>query len=175
MFYLIRAIKTTNLLLLSLFLASCTTLRPPELSDPFDGNYSPITEYLSAFIKREMKSGDLTGLSIALVDNDQMVCSEGFGFADKARDIEATANTRYRAGSISKLFNATAVMQLVEQGKLNIDAPVVTYVPGFKINSRFGSTEDITLRSLLSHQSGMPSDIVNGMWSTDAAPLSSLL
>ena len=175
MFYLIRAVKTTTLILLSLFLAACTTLRPPELSSPFDGNYSPITEYLSAFIKREMKSGDLTGLSVALVDKDQMVWSEGFGFADKAKNIKATANTRYRAGSVSKLFNATAVMQLAEQGKLDIDAPVITYVPDFKINSRFGSTDDITLRSLLSHQSGMPSDIVDGMWSTEVVPLTSLL
>jgi len=122
-----------------------------------------------------MEQGKLTGLSIALVKEDSIVWSEGFGLADKKKNIKATAQTRYRAGSISKLFNVIAIMQLVEQGKLDLDAPVVRYVPDFHINSRFGSTDDITLRSLLSHQSGMPSDSISGMWQDNPPPLNSLI
>ena len=166
---------TSILLSLILLLQGCASLRPPELSMPFDGNYDPVTTYLSRFIEREMKKSNLTGLSIALVDGDNLVWSEGFGFADKASKIAATATTVYRAGSVSKLFNAIAIMQLVEQGKLDLDVPVANYLPTFKINSRFGSTNDITLRSLLSHQSGMPSDTVDAMWSEEPPALSSLL
>jgi len=179
-----RAVKRTKIVnlrkfsligTLSLLITACATLQPPKLNSPFDGNYDPITTYLSAFIEKEMRQGDLTGLSIAMVKGDRIVWSEGFGLADKKKSLKATAQTRYRAGSVSKLFNVIAIMQLVEQGKLDLDAPVVDYVSDFQINSRFGPIDDITLRSLLSHQSGMPSDSVSGMWENDPPPLNSLI
>ena len=157
------------------FLSACTTLKPPVLSAPFDNNYQPIATYLSAYINKEMKQGGLTGLSIALVDQNAVAWSKGFGFANKEQSIKATEDTRYRAGSVSKVFNAVAIMQLVEQGVLELDVPVVQYLPEFSINSRFGATDDITLRTLLSHQSGLPSDNINGMWDQDQKPLLTVL
>ena len=153
----------------------CSKRRPPSLPQPFDGNYAPITEYLSAFIKRKMKSGKITGLSIALVDNQQMIWSEGFGLADKELKLCCSSKTRYRVGSISKLFNAVAVMREVELGNLDLDTPVVEYVPGFRINSRFGPTDDITLRNLLTHHSGLPENYFDGMWDRAQPPLESIL
>jgi len=84
--------------LLLITLSSCTTLKPPAIPVPFTGNFKPITDYLPAFIKQEIKKGKLTGLSIALVTGDRMIWSEGFGNADKKLKIKSKANTRYRAG-----------------------------------------------------------------------------
>jgi CubicO group peptidase (beta-lactamase class C family) len=78
---------------------------------------------------------------------------QGFGFADPKRKIPATAETIYRVGSVSKLFTDIAVMQLVEQGKLDLDAPVTRYLQDFRPRNAFG--RNVTLRQLMSHRSGL--------------------
>ncbi|MFC2086482.1 serine hydrolase domain-containing protein, partial [Bacteroidota bacterium] len=64
----------------------------------------------------------------------------------------------YRVGSVSKLFTATAIMQLVEEGKVDLDKTIDHYIPGFTIKSHFDLPGPITVRSLLTHESGLPSD-----------------
>ncbi|MGB0582234.1 MAG: serine hydrolase domain-containing protein, partial [Limisphaerales bacterium] len=85
----------------------------------------------------------------------RVVFSEGFGFADKQRKIPSAPDTVYRCGSISKLFTATATMQLAEQGRLDIDAPVPTYLPSFSIIDPLPGNAPITLRQLMCHRSGL--------------------
>jgi CubicO group peptidase (beta-lactamase class C family) len=120
---------------------------------------------MSWYINREMKKKKTVGLSIALVDGERIVWQQGFGYADKKNKIKATPETIFRAGSISKVFNAMATMKLVEQGKLDIDRPLTDYLPEFQIKTRFGSTDDITPRTIMTHHSGLPGDWVDGMWS----------
>lgn len=67
-----------------------------------------------------MKKRDVKGLSIALVDDQQVVWVQGFGYADIASKVPATKDTVYRVGSISKLFTASAVMQLAEQNQYRL-------------------------------------------------------
>ena len=109
-----------------------------------------------------MKKNSVTGLSIALVDDQRIVWAEGFGYADQEKKIPATADTLYRVGSISKLFTDTAAMQLVEQGKLDIDQPLKKYIPNFSIKSRYPDTAEITPRQLMTHHSGLPRDRLKG-------------
>lgn len=116
-------------------------------------DYAAVAAMLERFIKREMKDKDLPAFSIALVDDQKIVWSTGFGYADKKAGIPATAETVYRVGSVSKLFTDIAVMQLVEKGKLDLDAPVTRYLPKFRPQNPFGKT--ITLRQLMSHRSGL--------------------
>lgn len=97
----------------------------------------------------------LPGVSIAWIVDGEVVHTAGFGLADEAQQIPATADTIYRAGSISKLFNAVAAMQLVEQGKLELDAPIQRGLPEFHIVDPFDTPSVITIRQLLSHRSGM--------------------
>ena len=78
----------------------------------------------------------------------------GFGFQDRAKKIPATAETVYRVGSVSKLFTDVAIMQLVEEGKLDLDAPVAKYIPDFKPVYKEGQ-KPITLRMLMAHRSGL--------------------
>ncbi|NOU11718.1 MAG: beta-lactamase family protein, partial [Nitrospira sp.] len=73
----------------------------------------------------------------ALVDDQRVVWAEGFGYADKTHNVPATSDTLYRAGSITKLFTATAVMQLVGRGLLDLDQPIATYLPDVSFKTRY--------------------------------------
>ena len=130
---------------------------------------------LTKFIEKEMKSKKVVGISIALVDNQETVWAEGFGFADKEKEVKATSQTIYRIGSVSKLFTALSVMQLTEQGKINIDNPVRTYIPDFKIKSRFDKPGIITTRGLLTHHSGIPSSMNYKFFSDNPFPIDSIV
>jgi CubicO group peptidase (beta-lactamase class C family) len=155
-------------------LASCSSMpKRPECLARDD--YSFTKEYITWLIKNEMKQQDVTGLSIALVDDQRVVWAEGFGYADKANQVAATPETIYRAGSISKLFTATAVMQLVEQGKLDIDKSLQTYLPEFSIGSRFPNSDPITPRTIMTHHSGLPSDLLKGTWNSNPEPFENLV
>ena len=115
--------------------------------------YSAATEMLDAFIRREMKDKELPGLSIALVDGSDIVWQKGYGFSDPKAKTPITADTVFRVGSVSKLFTDIAVMRLVEQGKLDLDAPVTKYLPDFKPRNSFD--KPVTLRELMSHRAGL--------------------
>jgi CubicO group peptidase (beta-lactamase class C family) len=128
------------------------------------GDYAPVKQYLSAVIKQDMARHDVKGLSIALIDDQKVVWAEGFGYADVANQVPATADTVYRIGSISKVVTATEIMRLAEQGKVDLDKAVTAYVPEFSIHNRFADSRPITLRALLAHHSGLPSDVLKGMW-----------
>jgi CubicO group peptidase (beta-lactamase class C family) len=150
-------------------LGGCSTM-PPRPEMLARGDYSYTKEYMSWLINKEMKKNDVAGLSIALVDDQKVVWSEGFGYANKVGNVPATPETVYRVGSISKLFTATAVMQLAEQGKMDIDKPLQTYIPEFSIKSRFTDAGPITPRSIMTHHSGLPSELLKGMWTKSPEP-----
>jgi len=153
------------ILLFSATLVACSTApKAPSTKQLIADDYSLAKAYLKEYIPRAMKRNNMVGLSVALIDDQRIVWSEGFGYADKSADKPANANTLYRAGSVSKVFTATAIMQLAEAGKLDIDAPLATYVPEFKLKSRFDSANPITLRNTLSHHAGIPGNIIDGMW-----------
>lgn len=124
--------------------------------------YPKTQEILASQIDAIMQASHVVGLSIALVDDQTVVWSQGFGYADQAQGRKATPDTMFRAGSISKLFTATAAMQLAEQGKLDIDQPVQNYVPKFAMKSRFPGTEPITPRLLMTHHAGLPDTYLKG-------------
>ena len=110
----------------------------------------------------------LPAVSIALVEDQQVVWSRGFGHADPARKKPATPETVYRVGSVSKLFTDIAVMQLVERGQVDLDAPVTTYLPDFKPSNPFNTP--ITLRHLMSHRAGLVREPPVGHYFDDTAP-----
>ena len=135
----------------TLFLALWAALPAAEAPPP--ERYRDAVQALEQFIAHEVADKQLPALSIALVDDQTVVWARGFGFADPEKKTPATADTVYRVGSVSKLFTDLAVMQLVEQGKLDLDAPVTKYLPDFKPVNPFG--KPITLRQLMSHRSGL--------------------
>lgn len=154
-------------------LASCASapVRPASLAHD---DYAYAKQHLSWLIQQEMSKHDVTALSIALVDDQQVVWARGFGFADLEQRVPASAETVYRVGSITKLFTGTAAMQLAERGQVDIDSPLATYLPGFSIKSRFPEAGPITPRTLMTHHSGLPADRFQGARAKDAAALSSV-
>ncbi len=111
---------------------------------------------LRTVIQYEMTAKELPALSIAIVNGDRVVWAEGFGYSDEARTKPATAESIYRVGSVSKLFTDIAVMQLVEQNQLSLDAPVSVVLPEFVPRSTGAAANaPISLRMLMSHRSGL--------------------
>jgi CubicO group peptidase (beta-lactamase class C family)/D-alanyl-D-alanine dipeptidase len=113
----------------------------------------PPTDRIAAAAQWELKEMKVPSITIALFDRRGVVWSEAWGYADPDRKVAASASTIYRAGSVSKLFTDVAVMRLVEQGKLDIDKPVQTYLPSFHPHNPFDAP--ITLRQLMVHRSGL--------------------
>jgi CubicO group peptidase (beta-lactamase class C family)/D-alanyl-D-alanine dipeptidase len=121
--------------------------------DPPMNEYGSAIEKLKAAVRHEVEQKQLPAFSISLVDQDQVIWADGFGFQDAEKSIPATKETVYRVGSVSKLFTDIAVMQLVEQGQLDLDAPIQQYLPDFTPQNPFGVP--LTLRQMMSHQSGL--------------------
>jgi CubicO group peptidase (beta-lactamase class C family)/D-alanyl-D-alanine dipeptidase len=115
--------------------------------------YAEVVQALKPLIEHELRDKRIPSIAVALVDDQRIVWAEGFGSADPDQKVPATAGTVFRVGSVSKLFTDIGIMQLVEHGKLNLDAPVATYIPDFHPQNPFG--KPITLRELMSHRSGL--------------------
>jgi CubicO group peptidase (beta-lactamase class C family) len=105
---------------------------------------------IDARIAELMQKQQVPGLSAAIVVDGQLAYERGYGLADVENNVQATGETIYRLASISKMLTATAAMQLVEQGKLDLSAPIQKYVPEFPEKQA-----PITAELLLKHQSGI--------------------
>jgi CubicO group peptidase (beta-lactamase class C family) len=132
-------------------------------------------DQISVLIQKSMKTHRITGASVAIADGSDTIYTEGFGFADVKNHIAVTSNTVFRIGSITKVFTASAVMQLVEQGKIDLDLPVTAYIPEFTVKTRFADSRPVTVRDLLCHHSGLPSDDWSNYFSADPAMFKSVL
>jgi CubicO group peptidase (beta-lactamase class C family) len=113
-------------------------------------------------VPKVLKKGKIPGCAIALVDKEGIIWKEGFGTTDFKRKIPVTPDTLFHIGSMSKAFTATAVLLAVQDDLLDLDEPITTYLPDFKVYSRYeaNSAQKITLRHLLSHTSGIPHETV---------------
>ena len=98
----------------------------------------------------------LPGAAVGVVRDGRLAWSYGYGFADRAAGRRPDAQTLYRVASISKTFTASSILQLRDAGRLRLDDPLVAHVPeAAAITNPFGPVEDITLRRLLLHTSGL--------------------
>lgn len=114
--------------------------------------YAQVAAALQEMIRHEIREKQLPGFSIALVDDQQIVWAQGFGFADPDKKIAATAETVYRVGSVSKLYTSIGIMQQVDRG-LDLDAPITKYLTNFRPRNPF--QKPITLRELMSNRAGL--------------------
>jgi CubicO group peptidase (beta-lactamase class C family) len=102
-------------------------------------------------------------LSIAIVLDQKIIYSQAFGYADVDKKIPSTTNTIYRIASMTKLFNATMLMQLAERGRVDINDPLVKYIPAYK-PKYLSNTGPTTLRQLATHTSGLHVDVAQAFW-----------
>ncbi len=156
------------LVLASLLVFSACSQMPQRPAALARGDYRYVESYLEWYIPQLMKKHHVPGVSIALVDGQKIVWARGFGYADREKAIPASATTIYQTGSISKVITATAVMQQVEQGRIDLDEPVQKYLPGFSMRSRWGTTPAPSARALLSHHAGLPTYYLKGFFSNQS-------
>ena len=118
---------------------------------------SDVEAFLDGIVPLQLEREDIAGATIAVVKDGKLLFARGYGYADVEKKKPVSAEeTLFRVGSVSKLFTWTAVMQLVEQGKLDLDRDVNEYLD-FKIPEAFG--KPITLKNLLSHTPGFEEQI----------------
>ncbi len=108
-----------------------------------------------------MEESDTPGLAIAIVFGGEEVYSRAFGVKNVETQEPLNTNNLFHWASVTKPFVATAIVQLVEQGLIDLDAPVVQYLPYFKIDDE--ASDSITVRQMLTHTSGMP-DVTDYEW-----------
>src|SRR2546421_388920 len=125
------------------------------VAGPGDGVAAVIASY-RARIPELMTQKHIPGLALALVDGDRVVWQQGFGSTDSDGHTPVTVDTIFSVQSMSKVFTATAVMQAVQSGRLDLDVPITAYLPGFTVHSAFEAHPEqrITLRMLLGHTAG---------------------
>ena len=113
--------------LIALLLAGAAAAIEP--ADPTD---QAVLARIDAFVQAEMADAGIPGLAIAIVADGEVVHLRGFGVADGA-GRPVTADTPFQLASLSKAFTATAIMQLVADGAVDLDAPVTAYLPWFRM------------------------------------------
>lgn len=122
----------------------------------------------TAWVESRMAYTGQPGLSIGLVHDQTLVWARGFGRADVEARRPATPDTLYRIASITKLFTATAIVQLRDAGRLRLDDPVAAHLPWFKVGEP--GSQPITLRHLLTHTSGLTRESPFPYWTDFAFP-----
>jgi CubicO group peptidase (beta-lactamase class C family) len=164
--------------------SAVVTLGSAELQKPTDSvagtstggpelTAADLEAFLDGLVPLQIKLDDIAGATISVVKDGKLMFAKGYGYADiAAKRPVSPDNTLFRPGSIGKLFTWTAIMQLVEKGKIDLDADVNSYID-FKIPEPFG--RPVTVRNLMTHTPGFeesikeliverPEDLDYGRW-----------
>ena len=146
-----RLLRSILILICSAFLLgfSMVTVAHASPALPLDAQSVARTE-----IWKSINAGHDGSMTVAITDNGRLVYAEGFAMANRLQSIPVDKDTRFNIGSISKVYCATAIMLLVDEGKVDLDKPVTLYLPEFTMaDERY---HEITVRMLLNHSSGLP-------------------
>nr|WP_315846899.1 serine hydrolase domain-containing protein [uncultured Achromobacter sp.] len=133
MFSLSRLVAIGSLLAAA---GGCQHLPPAAPPTVAKGDYAAVLGYLEERIPYDMGRHNVPGLSIAIVDDQRVVWSTGFGYADPVRHRTATSDTLYRVGAISKIMTAAGVLRAADDGRLPLDAPAGQSLPDWHVQPR---------------------------------------
>ena len=134
--------------------------------------YPQVVEAFRAKILEMMETDGIPGAAVILVDDEQVLWAEGFGVRERGKPDPVDPDTIFSVQSITKTFTATAIMEAVNDGLLDLDEPITTYLPDFTVNSVFEEHPErkITLRLLLSHYAGFTQEApVGANWDANDA------
>ena len=147
----LKSISTTIIFIFVLYLLGCSTDNLSQYK------VSKIDELMSTVYE----NGQFNG-SVLVAQEGKVIYKKGFGFANMEWNIPNKPDTKFRIGSITKQFVSMQIMQLVEEGKIDLDGKLSDYLPGY----RRDTGEKITIHHLLTHTSGIPSYTgIRGFWS----------
>jgi len=151
--------RATTITLLACLLPIIATAQTPGTAP--DPELTRLQAEFEPRINDAIQKGNLPGFAIGIVKNGKLIYAKGFGVARLGGTTPITSKSLFHMASVTKTFVATAVMQLVEQGKIDLDAPLTRYLPYFRLDDERYRT--IKIRQMLSHTSGIP-DTVNYHW-----------
>jgi CubicO group peptidase (beta-lactamase class C family) len=157
--------KPHLVLLLSLTLLSPLTQAHSQTTPPADPTANPEAfALIDAYLDSVQAYHHLPALSAGIVLGDNLAWSKGYGTIDLNHTVPASPTTIYSICSISKLFTSIALMQQVEASKVQLDAPLTTYLPWATFKPTTGDSVPVTLRGLLTHSAGLPRESDSPYW-----------
>ena len=150
----------------------------PAKSRAAVGKADPVVAAVEPKIRKRLQTlldeHRLTGFAVGIVRDQALAWSAGFGYSDVEKATRPDAHTVFRVASISKTFTSLAIVQLRDQGLLALDDPLVQHIPEFSkvkvLEGHRGKVENVTLRRLLSHRSGLISEGPFSYWDTMRFP-----
>ena len=152
-----RVLNVWALVLAMAVLGGCNRAAEPPKPDPIPaGDYTYAGDLAAHRVEALMQQYHMPGAAAALIDDQEIVWQGDFGLAEIASETPVTNDTIFKLWSLAKPFTALEIMRLAEEGLVDLDAPISTYIPEFTIQSRFPTNEAITIRHILAHRSGLP-------------------
>jgi CubicO group peptidase (beta-lactamase class C family) len=148
---IVAAMKSISILVLMCLLTSASQAQT-DAKEPLTDAFA----YIDAWLEAQQVYEKIPGISVGIVKDQDLIWSRGYGLADIKKKIPASPGTIYSIGSITKLFTSIAIMQLYEEGKLRLDDSLSSILPEYPVNQQFYDSGPITVRSLLTHSSGLP-------------------
>jgi D-alanyl-D-alanine carboxypeptidase len=134
-----------------------------------DADVQGAKRLFTAWLEGQLLERGLPGVAVGVVADQELVWASGFGFADTVAKVRMSPQTKFRMASHSKLFTATAIMQLREQQKLRLDDPVAKHLSWFAVKPVEDDAAPITIEELLTHSSGLPRE-AGSHWTTFEFP-----
>ncbi|MGX7025657.1 serine hydrolase domain-containing protein [Vagococcus hydrophili] len=161
-----------------LFLLAFTTLLMTQSANIVEAesltNQDEVKSFVDTHMEKDLDKYHIPGAVIAIVKDDEILYSKGYGMADISKDKKVDADkSMFRIASTTKLFTWTAVMQLVEAGKIDLDTDINTYLTSFKVPNTFD--KPITMRDLMTHTAGFEEGGVGYQITTDTKRLNTTI
>ncbi len=155
---MVRRLRPIGAVALLVLLSTAPGLtQAPAAKDPAaDPGVLGAERLFTAWVEGQLRFHEYPGMAVGVVAGERLVWARGFGLANIASREPMTPQTRFRMASHSKLFTATAIMQLREQGRLHLDDPVARHLSWFTVQPAGPDDPPITIEELLTHSSGLP-------------------
>lgn len=136
-------------------------------------NYSEAFSLIEIWLDAQKDYENLPGITATVVSDQKQLWSAGFGMANRENGIAAKPTTLFSICSISKLFTSVAIMKLLDDGKLRLDDEVDDLLPWYNLKQKYPNSGPITIRSLMTHSSGLPREAATPYWTGPDFPFPS--
>jgi CubicO group peptidase (beta-lactamase class C family) len=127
--------------------------------------YAEVIKLIEVWLDAQRDYDRVPGMSVIIVDDQEVLWSGAFGMANLEDRVKATPSTLYSICSISKLFTSVAIMKLYDEGKLRLDDKIADLLPWYDLKQHYEDSWPITVRTLLTHSSGLPRESNHPYWS----------
>lgn len=153
-----------------LIAAACSLAARAACGAALDPKVADAAALYDLWVGEQLAYHQIPGVVVGVVSGSELLWAKGYGTTDLAGGVPLTPTTPFRIGSVSKLFTATAILQLRDAGKLRLDDPVVKLLPWFQVPNPFPGAPPITVEHLLTHTSGLSREGPFPAWTTHQFP-----